>query len=250
MSALSSYIVIPARLQSTRLPRKMLLRTTGKTLLQHTHDAASKASKPLGICVATDHLDIAKEVTRFGGQFRMTDPHAASGTDRVAEVAKQFEHIDVFVNVQGDEPEIEPEAIDQVVALLESDPSASVATLATPIRDREVLEDPNCVKVVRDDAGRALYFSRSPIPYAREWSDDLLTSNPPTFLLHLGIYAYRRDFLLRLTQQPPSKLETLERLEQLRILSLGHQIAVGTIAHAAPGIDTIDDYRAFVSRAA
>lgn len=186
----------------------------------------------------------------------MTDPDAASGTDRVAEVAKEFEHIDVFVNVQGDEPEIEPAAIDQVIGLLESDPTASVATLATPIRDRAVLEDPNCVKVVRDDAGRALYFSRSPIPFVRDAAghgpanDDLLKSDPPTFLLHLGIYAYRRDFLLRLTQQPPSKLEMLERLEQLRILSLGHQIAVGTVASAAPGIDTIDDYRAFVSRAA
>jgi 3-deoxy-manno-octulosonate cytidylyltransferase (CMP-KDO synthetase) len=250
MSALSSYIVIPARLESTRLPRKLLLSKTGKPLLQHTHEAASKAIRPMGVCVATDHQDIAREVTRFGGQYRMTDPDAASGTDRVAEVAREFEHIDIFVNVQGDEPEIEPQAIDQVIALLEADPSANVATLGTPIRDREILNDPNCVKVVCNDVGQAMYFSRSPIPFAREWDDSLLQSEPPLFLLHLGIYAYRRDFLLELTQCPPSRLEQVERLEQLRVLSLGARIAVGTIDRATPGIDTIEDYRAFVSRAA
>lgn len=250
MSILSSYIVIPARLQSTRLPRKLLLRRTGKSVLQHTHEAASKASKPLGICVATDHVDIAQEVTRFGGQFQMTDPNAASGTDRVAEVAEQLKHVDIFVNVQGDEPEIESQAIDHVIELLESDASAQMATLATPIRERSVLEDPNCVKVVCDELGRAMYFSRSPIPFAREWDDALLESNPPTFLLHLGIYAYRRNFLLELTKQSPSKLESVERLEQLRVLSLGHPIAVGITSKAVPGIDTAEDYRAFVSRAA
>lgn len=250
MSVLSSYIVIPARLQSTRLPRKLLLSKTGKSVLQHTHEAASKATKPMGVCVATDHDDIAREVTRFGGQFRMTDPNAASGTDRVAEVARALENIDIFVNVQGDEPEIEPHAIDRVIELLERDPSAQMATLSTPIRSQAILEDPNCVKVVCDDNGHAMYFSRSPIPFVREWDEALLSSDPPNFLLHLGIYAYRREFLLELTKRPTSRLETLERLEQLRVLSLGHRIAVGTIARATPGIDTLEDYRAFVSRAA
>jgi 3-deoxy-manno-octulosonate cytidylyltransferase (CMP-KDO synthetase) len=227
----------------------MLLRETGKSLIQHTYEAASKAIKPSGICIATDHEDISREVSHFGGQFKMTSPLAASGTDRVAEVARGLPGVDVFVNVQGDEPEIEPAAIDQVITLLEEDCLANVATLATPIREQRVLDDPNCVKVVRDENGRALYFSRSPIPYAREWSNELLISEPPTFLLHLGIYAYRRDFLLDFTQRAPAILENIERLEQLRVLEAGEKIAVGIIENAPPGIDTLDDYRAFVSRA-
>lgn len=249
MSTTSNYIVIPARLKSTRLPRKMLLRETGKSLIQHTYEAASKAIKPSGICIATDHEEISREVARFGGRSKMTSPSAASGTDRVAEVARGLPDVDVFVNVQGDEPEIDPDAIDQVITLLEMDSDAKVATLATPIRDRRVLSDPNCVKVVCDKHGHALYFSRSPIPYAREWSDDLLTCEPPVFLLHLGIYAYRREFLLHLSQQPRAAIENVERLEQLRVLAAGEKIAVGVTACATPGIDTLADYRAFVSRA-
>lgn len=245
----SNYIVIPARLKSTRLPRKMLLNETGKSLIQHTYEAASKAIKPSGICIATDHVDISQEVARFGGYFKMTSQSAASGTDRVAEVAREMPEVEIFVNVQGDEPEIEPAAIDQVITLLENDGEADMSTLATPIRDRRVLEDPNCVKVVRDEAGRALYFSRCPIPYAREWSDELLSSNPPTYLLHLGIYAYRRDFLLAYTEKKPALLENVERLEQLRVLAAGRKIAVGLIDRAPPGIDTAEEYRAFVSRA-
>lgn len=245
----SNYIVIPARLQSTRLPRKMLLRETGKSLVQHTYEAASKAIKPSGICIATDHEDISQEVARFGGQVRMTSRSAASGTDRVAEVARDLPEVEVFVNVQGDEPEIDPAAIDQVITLLEQDAGADMSTLATPIRDRRVLEDPNCVKVVHDEQGRALYFSRSPIPFAREWSDELLSSDPPAFLLHLGIYAYRREFLLSFAAREPAQLECVEQLEQLRVLATGRKIAVGIIANAPPGIDTAEDYRAFVSRA-
>ena len=249
MPTSSSYIVIPARLESTRLPRKMLLRDTGKSLIQHTYESASKAIKPSGICIATDHAAISDEVNQFGGRALMTNPDAPSGTDRVAEVARSMPDIEVFVNVQGDEPEIEPESIDKVISLLEDDPEASVATLATPIRRRAILDDPNCVKVVRDIRGRALYFSRSPIPHARQWSDDLLTSDPPKYLLHLGIYAYRRDVLLEFTTWPVAELEEIERLEQLRLLAMGHKIAVGIVENAPAGIDTLADYRAFVSRA-
>lgn len=249
MSTTSNYIVIPARLQSTRLPRKMLLSETGKSLIQHTYESASKAIKPSGICIATDHPAISQEVQRFGGQALMTNPDAASGTDRVAEVAQSMPDVEIFVNVQGDEPEIEAASIDLVITLLEQDSEANVATLATPIRERTILEDPNCVKVVRDQHGRALYFSRSPIPYAREWSDELLHSEPPNFLLHLGIYAYRRRALMDFTSWPTARLERLERLEQLRLLNAGHKIAVGVVDHAPPGIDTMADYRAFVSRA-
>jgi len=244
------FIVIPARLQSTRLPRKMLLRETGKSLLQHTFEAASKARKAAGVCVATDHGDIAAEVRRFRGQVQMTDPAAASGTDRVAEVAAAMPEVDIFVNVQGDEPEIEPAAIDHVIELLEHDPQADVATLATAIRDRAILLDPNCVKVVRDDHGRALYFSRGPLPYAREWSDALLQRHPPIFLRHMGIYAYRRAVLLEMAKWPAATLEDVEKLEQLRLLAAGRSIRVGLRDQAALGIDTPEDYRAFVSRAA
>ena len=227
----------------------MLLSKTGKTLIQHTYEAASKAIKPAGICIATDHEAISREVRRFGGHAVMTSPAAASGTDRVAEVARALPDTEIFVNVQGDEPEIEGQSIDKVIALLENDPGASVATLATPIRDRETLENPNCVKVVCNDRGHALYFSRSPIPHAREWNDEMLAAPSPNFLLHLGIYAYRRQVLLDFTSWPVSRLESVERLEQLRLLEAGHQIAVGVVDRAPPGIDTLADYEAFVSRA-
>jgi 3-deoxy-manno-octulosonate cytidylyltransferase (CMP-KDO synthetase) len=242
--------VIPARLASTRLPRKLLLRETGKALIQHTYEAAGRATRPQGVCVAADHEEIAAEVRQFGGQVVMTDPKAASGTDRVAEVARGRTDCDIFVNLQGDEPEISGQAIDRVVELLECHPGAVMSTLATPIRQRRPLEDPACVKVVRNDRDEALYFSRSPIPRAREWDDALLSREPPCFLQHVGLYAYRREFLLKLGQLPPSPLEELEKLEQLRVLSAGHSILVAVIDEATRGIDTWEDYRAFVSRVA
>ena len=156
--------------------------------------------------------------------------------------------VDIFVNVQGDEPEISAAAIDRVVGMLETQPAVAMATLATPIRRREQLEDPACVKVVCDHRGRAMYFSRSPIPHARQWDDTLLASDPPHFLQHVGLYAYRRDFLLEMASLPPSPLEELEKLEQLRVLSAGHAIQVSVIDEPTVGIDTIRDYRAFVSR--
>ena len=247
--ALRSYLVIPARLASTRLPRKLLLRETGKTVLQHTYESASRAQRPSGLCVAADHEEIAAEVRQFGGQVVMTDPAATCGTDRVAEVARNLPDFDLFVNVQGDEPEIAAAAIDLAVSMLEDHPQAVMSTLATPIRSRSQLEDRACVKVVCNQAGAAMYFSRSPIPCARDWDDALLTHSPPHFLQHVGLYAYRREFLLQLAELPPSPLEQLEKLEQLRVLAAGHTILVGVIDQAARGIDTADDYRAFVSRA-
>lgn len=244
----TTQIVIPARLASTRLPEKLLLRETGKTVLQHTFEAAQQARLPEGITIAVDCQRLKELVESFGGTAVLTDPLLPSGTDRVAVVARQMPEVDVFVNVQGDEPEISVEAIDQVTELLESNPQADVATIAAPIRDRDRLDDPACVKVVRDTSGRAMYFSRSSIPHARSWDDALLAANPPAFLQHIGIYAYRREFLLQLAELPPSPLEDLERLEQLRFLAAGATILVGTIEHAVKGIDTPDDYRAFVHR--
>ncbi len=244
-----SQIIIPARLASTRLPRKLLLRETGKTVLQHTYESASRATKPTAICVAADHEEIAHEVRRFGGQVFLTDPAAASGTDRVAEVARQMPDVDIVVNVQGDEPEIAAKAIDLAIQLLEDRPDAVMSTLATPIRTREQLDESSCVKVVFDAGYRALYFSRSPIPHARQWEDSLLTDDPPHFYQHIGLYAYRREFLLQLTQLPRSDLEKMESLEQLRVLSAGFTILVGLVSEPTIGIDTEKDYRAFVRRA-
>ncbi len=246
--ATTSHIIIPARLASTRLPRKLLLRETGKTLLQHTYEAASRAKRPAGVCVAADHAEIFDAVRAFGGNVEMTNPQAASGTDRVAEVARRMYHVDIIVNVQGDEPDLAGESIDLVIRLLEERPAAVMATLATPIRSRRQLEDRSCVKVVFDAAGRALYFSRSPIPCAREWDDQLLAADPPQFYQHVGLYAYRRDFLLRLAAMPASRLEQVEKLEQLRVLQAGYSILVGVVDEPTFGIDTPEDYRKFVDR--
>lgn len=245
-----SVIVIPARLHSTRLPRKLLLRETGQSLLEHTYHAASRSSLADRVIVATDHEDIANEAARFGATAIMTDPHAASGTDRVAQVAASLPNADIIVNVQGDEPELAAESIDNVIRLLDANPSAVMATLATPIRCRSRLEDPNCVKVVVSGDGSAAYFSRSPIPFVRdaEQRDDALVSEPPMFLQHLGLYAYRRDFLLQLATLPPTRYEQLEKLEQLRVLEAGYAIQVGVVDEPTVGIDTPDDYREFVTR--
>jgi 3-deoxy-manno-octulosonate cytidylyltransferase (CMP-KDO synthetase) len=241
---LRSYIVIPARLAATRLPRKLLLRETGKTLIEHTYQAACRASRPSDVCVATDHPEIFDEVRRFGGRAEMTSPEAASGTDRVAEVARSLHDCDVVVNVQGDEPELSGESIDLAIRLLEERREAVMSTLATPIRTRRQFEDPACVKVVFDGHGRALYFSRSPIPCPRDGGGD------GTILgyQHIGLYAYRREFLLRLSEMPQSKLEKIEKLEQLRVLQAGFSIIVGIVDEPTFGIDTPQDYRAFVER--
>ena len=241
-------VVIPARAASSRLPGKLLLAETGKSVLQHTWEAACQSRRAGEVIVAAADAEIAGEARRFGGQVVMTDPAAPSGTDRVAEVARGLPGAEIIVNVQGDEPEIDPAAIDLAARLLADDAEAVMSTLAAPIRSRGPLADPACVKVVCDAAGRALYFSRSPIPAVREWRDELLASDPPHFLQHLGLYAYRREFLLRLAEMPPAPLERLEQLEQLRVLAAGHAIRVGVIEHAAAGIDTRADYDAFVRR--
>jgi len=218
------------------------------TVLEHTFRSASKASKPQGVVIAVDHTRLYDEVVQFGGTPMMTDPNAASGTDRVAEVSRALPDVEIWINVQGDEPEIDATAIDQVLDLLIANPTASVATLATPIRKKEDLEDPACVKVVCGYEGRALYFSRSPIPHPRSWDEGLLKQIPPLFLQHLGIYAYRREFLRELPLLPMSPLENTEKLEQLRFLQADHAIMVGLIPHATRGIDTRADYEAFVRR--
>ena len=198
--------------------------------------------------VATDSIEISACVRRFGGQVELTSNHP-SGTDRVAEIARRYRpDADILVNIQGDEPEIDPKAIDILVQTLQSSPHAQMATLATPITNKADRDDPGCVKVVCGADGRALYFSRLPIPYVRDVDDDELLKADSPWKLHLGIYAYRRAFLMRMTEQPPSSLERLEKLEQLRALETGATIQVANVLHHAAGIDTPADYDRFVNR--
>jgi 3-deoxy-manno-octulosonate cytidylyltransferase (CMP-KDO synthetase) len=237
-------IVIPARYASSRLPGKPLLRQTGKYLVQHVWERACRARCASLVVVATDDPRILVAVESFGGRVALTRRDHASGTDRVTEVAAGLD-ADAVVNLQGDEPLVDPAALDLLAGLLERHADADVATLATPLRSAEDYRSPHCVKVVCDDTGRALYFSRSPVPHVRDGEPDFTTS-PPRFLQHLGLYAYRRDFLLRLAELPPSPLEQAEKLEQLRFLSAGRVIRVGVVEHAGRGVDTYDDYQHFV----
>lgn len=245
---MKSVIIIPARYASTRLPQKLLLNETGKPLIQHTYESARKAALPVSVTVACDHEEIFNAVMQFDGSVQMTDPNAPSGTDRIAEVAAALDDVDIVVNVQGDEPEIAGTSIDLAIQMLIDNPDAMMSTLATPIRCRQQLEDTACVKVVFAANHRALYFSRSVIPHPRGGiREEHFLQSPPLFYQHIGLYAYRREFLLRLRQLPQSELEKTESLEQLRVLHHGYSIMVGVIDEPTIGIDTPEDYRRFVA---
>ena len=263
-AAMKTVCIIPARLQSTRLPRKLLLNATGKPLLQYAWETACRCPEFHDVVIATDSQEIADVVFRFGGRAELTGSHN-SGTDRIAEVARRcFHDADAVVNLQGDEPELDPDVVTRLVRKLR-EPGCQMATVAAPMRSAEMVRDPNCVKVVLDATGRALYFSRSPIPFCRDTpieqfysgtqaengssshGNSTLSPTPP-WLLHIGLYAYRRDFLLQLTSLPPAPLEQLEKLEQLRALHAGAAIGVTVVEHSAAGIDTPHDYAAFVTR--
>ena len=239
--------IIPARLRSTRLPGKLLLKETGKPLIQHTWEAACRAKRLESVLIAAEDQEFAEICQGFGATCIVTGPHP-SGSDRIADVVRRLApKTDLIVNIQGDEPEVDPQHIELLVELLDADPSAEMASLATPIRTAMQRDDPSCVKVVCDASGRAMYFSRSTIPAIRDTDPDSALKETP-WLMHLGLYAYRRDFLLRFTENPPGHLEQLEKLEQLRALEMGATIRMGIVEHPAVGIDTEADYRAFVSR--
>ncbi|MFH0979979.1 MAG: 3-deoxy-manno-octulosonate cytidylyltransferase [Planctomycetota bacterium] len=241
---MTAVAVIPARFASTRFPAKALAKDTGRYLIQHVYEQ-TRAARCIGrVIVATDDQRIVDAVRSFGGEAVMTRSDHESGTDRVAEVAQGLDCA-VVVNVQGDEPEIEPAALDRLVSLFDQ-PDCQIATLACPFAAVPGGDpaDPNAVKVVRDHRGRALYFSRACIPFARD-GRYAPEAGP---LLHLGTYAYRREFLLRLAALPPTALERTERLEQLRVLEHGYDIFVALVERAAVGIDTPEDYAAFVKR--
>ena len=240
--------VIPARFASTRLPGKPLLSETGRPLIQHVVEAARRAQSLQRIIVATDDPRIATAVTALGGEAMMTRADHATGTDRVAEVAERIGQARIIVNIQGDEPEIAGDTIDRLVSLLETDVDAPMATLATPIHEEAVYHDRSCVKVVCSSRNRALYFSRSPIPCHRDGLPGSPHHRPILAHLHLGLYAYRRDFLLSIAKLPRSPLEAAEKLEQLRVLEAGYPIAIAIVDEPSIGIDTPEDYRRFVER--
>ena len=254
----STLIVIPARLASTRLSEKLLHKVCGKSILQHTWEAASRAAITDRVIVAVDDSRLADDVESFGGAWVMTSVDCPSGTDRIAEVAEKFEDVDIFINVQGDEPEIDPRTIDRVGSLLHENSAADMATIGTPIRSLELLNDPGVVKIVlagteliteNSGQGRAVYFSRSVVPFSRGGIDEaLLQKSLPLYWHHLGLYAYRREFLKWFANEQPSVLEQAERLEQLRAIEAGKMIVVAPVKSAAPGIDTKEDLLAFERR--
>jgi 3-deoxy-manno-octulosonate cytidylyltransferase (CMP-KDO synthetase) len=240
--------VVPARLASSRLPAKLLLRETGKSILQHTIINVRRARLVDRIVVATADQEIASEAVAIGCCVAWTSPTASCGTERLAEIATRQEATELFVNVQGDEPELPPEYIDQLVQMMLDRPTVPIGTLAAPLTDPDRLQDPSCVKVVMDQSGRALYFSRSPIPYVVDRR--ALSSDPesPVYWQHLGIYAFRRHFLNEYWNLPTCAIEQSERLEQLRFLHAGFGIQVGYVPQPTRGIDTPEDYRSFVAR--
>jgi 3-deoxy-manno-octulosonate cytidylyltransferase (CMP-KDO synthetase) len=273
-------VCIPARYSSTRFPAKVLAKDTGKFLFQHVWEKACQAKLPQKVIIATDDSRVVDAAKSFGAEAVLTSPDLHSGTDRIAEAVEKLNAIryplnadDIVINVQGDEPEIEPANIDFLANLMMETQNSKLktknfqmATLAAPFQNAEQIADPSIVKVVvaysverragsiklktqnsklKTDCGSAIYFSRSVIPYDRQHSGIGPVKN---YLRHLGIYAYRKDFLLKITKLPQSMLERIENLEQLRVIENGYKILVGIVEKASDGIDTADQYAEFVKR--
>lgn len=238
--------VIPARLGARRFPRKVLARQTGKYLLQHVYERVKDCETVDRVLVATDSAEVAEACQSFGAEAVMTSDQHVSGTDRVAEVAARLDH-DLVINVQGDEPLIEHDDLAMLAQLFQGRDGEGVvmSTLAAERTDLAGFVDPNIVKVVIAENGNALYFSRSPLPYGEPAGGE---DAPVEWLQHIGIYAYRREFLLRLAQLPPTRLEKRERLEQLRVLDHGYKLRVGLTHHEHLGVDTPQEYKQFVER--
>jgi 3-deoxy-manno-octulosonate cytidylyltransferase (CMP-KDO synthetase) len=232
--------VIPARFASTRFPGKPLVSIAGKSMIQRVYEQASLAKRIQEVVVATDDSRIYEHVRSFSGNVVMTNPKHPSGTDRCAEVALQFPEASIILNIQGDEPFIQPEQIDVLVETLLQSDHFEVATLAKHITKEEELHNPNVVKVVFSQKHAALYFSRHAIPYVRAQAPEKWLEHY-RYYKHIGLYAFRRDALQRIAALPPSSLEQAESLEQLRWLDNGLQIAVGITNLETTGIDTPED---------
>jgi len=258
-----SIVIIPSRYASTRFPGKPLCLLSGKPMIQHVYERAMKANHIQEVFVATDSKLIYNATEKFGGKAIMTSDAHQSGTDRLAEAVEKLQAMgyelqatDIIVNIQGDEPMIHPHMIDDAIDLME-DERASVGTLSKRIEDIGEITNPNVVKVVFDLEGFALYFSRSPIPYHRDSNKSLVTSNECNhnnkenhsssklrthrYFKHIGIYAYRKEVLLKISKMPSAKLETIERLEQLRALENGLKIKVKETPFDTIGVDTPAD---------
>jgi len=228
--------MIPARFESTRLPGKPLANIAGKPMIQHVYERAAAASGVDRVVVATDDERVRQTVTSFGGDAVMTSASHQTGTDRIAEAISEVD-AEIVVNVQGDLPLLDPDTLAAAVAPMLDDPELPLTTLMTPIRDRAELANPNVVKVVTDDRGYALYFSRSPIPYRRdEDAGDAVMAQR-----HIGLYVYRREFLLTFAGLAPTPLEQAEKLEQLRALEHGYRVKVVEINAAGVEVDTPAD---------
>lgn len=231
-------LVIPARWSSTRFPGKPLHLLAGKPLVQHVWERSLLAKNITRTLIATDDERVATVARKFGAEVVMTSPDHPSGTDRIAEVAKRLRGITHFINVQGDEPLIDPKLIEKLATALLRNPEIAMITAAIPFDDVREVKNPNTVKVVLDRSGNALYFSRSPIPFHRDAHD---TESKVSPLLHLGIYGYRRDTLCQLVRLAPTPLELSEKLEQLRALENGISIRVIETTHKGVGVDTLED---------
>jgi 3-deoxy-manno-octulosonate cytidylyltransferase (CMP-KDO synthetase) len=232
--------VIPSRYASQRLPAKPLIDLNGKSMVQRVYEQAKKSGLLNRVVVATDDIRIEEAVRGFGGDVILTSQEIESGSDRVAAVALHMAG-DIFVNIQGDEPFVAPEMIDQGVQLLLDNTSAPVGTLIKQISSQEELLNPNVVKVVLNTRGYAMYFSRATVPYVRDEADKGRWLERQIFYKHIGLYIYQRRFLMQYTQMPVSQLEKAEKLEQLRILEAGYKIITGITTYDSMSIDTPED---------
>jgi 3-deoxy-manno-octulosonate cytidylyltransferase (CMP-KDO synthetase) len=236
MSSSKVVVVIPARYGSTRLPGKPLVSLNGQPMIQRVYARAKLARRVDRVIVATDDDRIVQAVTSFGGEARLTRADHRTGTERVAEVAAHVEG-EIFVNVQGDEPLLDPAAVDTAVGALLEEPEVAVATVATPIKIPGDIMDPNVVKVVLDFDDNALYFSRAPIPWVRDTGGSIQVRH----LKHLGLYVFQREALLEYPTLPQGELERIEQLEQLRWMENGTKIRVAEVQHDAVSVDVPED---------
>jgi len=236
--------VIPARFSSTRFAGKVLAKDTGKFLIQHTYERACLAKLPEKVIIAADDEKVVAAAKTFGAECVLTSPDHQSGTDRIAEAVADMD-VEIIVNLQGDEPEIDPANIDYLAKMLMDNPDCPMATLAAEFQNAGQVSDPNIVKVIIGRNNKAIYFSRWPIPYDREKSG---VGDVKQYLRHIGIYAYRKKFLLEITALPQTPLEKIEKLEQLRAIENGYSILVGKVKHTCDGIDTPEQYAEFVKR--
>lgn len=231
-------IIIPARYNSKRLQGKPLIKVCGKPIIQWVWERAIQVKSADTVIIATDNQEIYDTAKSFGANIEMTSENHKCGSDRIVEVAQKYPDISYIINLQGDEPMINTDCVEEVIRLIKEDNNADISTLLAPIGENEDLEDPNMVKCVTDINGYAMYFSRSKIPYERNY-------DIAKFYKHIGIYGYKRESLFKMTKFPQPEIERAESLEQLRALYNGMKIRTAVVEYNSIGIDTIEDLNAF-----